>query len=140
MPSTKVREIAAMLKAIHAGEDIVAARQKAVQVIEKMRGLRLANAAEPVASAVEETLAYYDFPEEHWRRIRTTDVFDKHFSESQVMIWSSCPGDRVAKSGVEVESPAAQPLRAPHFFCGTRTPCWWLLLPSRDEAAIARFC
>jgi hypothetical protein len=27
-----------MLKAIHAGEDIVAARQKAVQVIEKMRG------------------------------------------------------------------------------------------------------
>jgi len=45
VPSTKVREIAAMLKAIHAGEDIVAARQKAVQVIEKMRGLRLANAA-----------------------------------------------------------------------------------------------
>jgi len=140
VPSTKVREIAAMLKAIHAGEDIVAARQKAVQVIEKMRGLRLANAAELVATAVEETLAYYNFPEEHWRRIRTTDVFDKHFSESQVMIWSSCPGDRVAKSGVEVESPAAQPLRAPHFFCGTRTPCWWLLLPSRDEAAIARFC
>jgi hypothetical protein len=46
VPSTKVREIAAMLKAIHAGEDIVAARQKAVQVIEKMRGLRLATAAE----------------------------------------------------------------------------------------------
>jgi len=59
VPSTKVREIAAMLKAIHAGEDIVAARQKAVQVIEKMRGLRLANAAELVATAVEETLAYY---------------------------------------------------------------------------------
>jgi len=30
---------AAMLKAIHAGEDIVAARQKAVQVIEKPRDL-----------------------------------------------------------------------------------------------------
>jgi putative transposase len=29
VPSTKVREFAAMLKAIHAGEDIVAARQKA---------------------------------------------------------------------------------------------------------------
>jgi len=37
VPSTKAREIAAMLKAIHAGEDIVAARQKAVQVIEKLR-------------------------------------------------------------------------------------------------------
>ena len=35
VPSTKVREIAAMLKAIHAGEDIVAARQKAVQVMER---------------------------------------------------------------------------------------------------------
>jgi putative transposase len=29
VPSTKVREIAAMLKAIHAGEDIAAAREKA---------------------------------------------------------------------------------------------------------------
>ena len=45
VPSTKGREIAAMLKAIHAGEVIVAARQKAVQVIEKMR---LANVAELV--------------------------------------------------------------------------------------------
>jgi hypothetical protein len=34
-----VREIAAMLKAIHASEDIVAAREKAVRVIEKLRGL-----------------------------------------------------------------------------------------------------
>ena len=58
VPSTKVREIAAMLKAIHAGEDIVAARQKAVQVIEKLRGLRLTKAAELVETAVEETLAY----------------------------------------------------------------------------------
>jgi len=36
VPSTKVREIAAMLKAIHVGEDIAAAQQKkAVRVIEK---------------------------------------------------------------------------------------------------------
>jgi hypothetical protein len=33
VPSTNVREIAAMLKAIHACEDVVAARQKAIQVI-----------------------------------------------------------------------------------------------------------
>src|SRR5262249_30193135 len=37
VPSTKVREIAAMLKAIHAGEDIAAAREKAIRVIEKLR-------------------------------------------------------------------------------------------------------
>jgi transposase-like protein len=69
VPSTKVREVAAMLKAIRAGEDLVAARQQAVRVIEKLRGLRLTTAAELVESAVEETLAYYAFPEEHWRRI-----------------------------------------------------------------------
>ena len=79
VPSTKVREAAAMLKAIHAGEDIAAARQKAVQVIEKLRGLRLTTAAQLVEGAVEETLAYYAFPEEHWRRIRTTDEIDKRF-------------------------------------------------------------
>src|SRR4029450_2122259 len=31
VPGTKVREIAAMLKAIHAGEDIAAAREKAIR-------------------------------------------------------------------------------------------------------------
>ena len=64
-----------MLKAIHASEDIAAAREKAIRVIEKLRGLRLARAADLVEAAVEETLAYYAFPEEHWWRIRTTDVF-----------------------------------------------------------------
>jgi transposase-like protein len=64
---------AAMLKAIHASEDIAAAREKAVRVIEKLRGLRLSRAAELVETAVEETLTYYAFPEEHWRRIRTNN-------------------------------------------------------------------
>src|SRR5205823_1950255 len=63
VPSTKVREIAAMLKAIHASEDIAAAREKAIRVIEKRRGLRLSRAAELVEMAVEETLAYYAFPD-----------------------------------------------------------------------------
>src|SRR3974390_1469684 len=85
VPSTKVREIAAMLKAIHASEDIVAARQKAVQVIEKMRGLRLSNAAELVVTAVEETLAYYTFPEEHWRRIRTNNPLERILREIRRM-------------------------------------------------------
>ena len=59
----------------------MAARQKAVQVIEKMRGLRLANAAELVATALEETLAYYNFPEEHWRRIRTNNPLERILRE-----------------------------------------------------------
>jgi transposase-like protein len=81
VPSTRVREIAAMLTAIHAGEDIAAARQKAVQVIEKLRGLRLNKAAELVETAVEETLAYYSFPGEHWRRIRTNNPLERILRE-----------------------------------------------------------
>jgi putative transposase len=81
VPSTKVREVAAMLKAIHAGEDLVAARQQAVRVIEKLRGLRLTTAAELVETAVEETLAYYAFPEEHWRRIRTNNPLERILRE-----------------------------------------------------------
>ena len=45
MPSTKVREIAAMLNAIHASEDIVTAREKAVRVVEKLAALWLTRAA-----------------------------------------------------------------------------------------------
>ena len=81
VPATKVREIAAMLKAIHASEDIVAAREKAVRVIDKLRGLRLAKAAELVEAAIEETLTYYAFPEEHWRRIRTNNPLERLMRE-----------------------------------------------------------
>ena len=81
VPSTKVREIAAMLKAIHAGEDIVAAREKAIRVIEKLRDSRLIGAAELVETAVEETLTYYGFPEEHWRRIRTNNPLERILRE-----------------------------------------------------------
>jgi transposase-like protein len=81
VPLTKVREIAAMLKAIHAGEDLAAAREKANRVIEKLRGLRLSRAAELVETAVEETLTYYAFPEEHWRRIRTNNPLERILRE-----------------------------------------------------------
>jgi hypothetical protein len=81
VPATKVREIAAMLKVIHASEDIVAAREKAVRVIEKLRTLRLTKAAELVESTVEETLTYYAFPEEHWRRIRTNNPLERILRE-----------------------------------------------------------
>jgi transposase-like protein len=70
-----------MLKAIHASEDIVAAREKAVRVIEKLRALRLTKAAELAEGAVEETLTYYQFPEQHWRRIRTNNPLERILRE-----------------------------------------------------------
>src|SRR5215831_9165712 len=48
-----------------------------IRVIEKLRGLGLSRAAELVETAVEETLTYYAFPEEHWRRIRTNNPLER---------------------------------------------------------------
>jgi putative transposase len=45
VPSGKVKEVAAMLKAIHAQEDRDAAREKARLVIEKLRAMKLRDAA-----------------------------------------------------------------------------------------------
>jgi transposase-like protein len=54
-------------------EGVRARRASLVRVIDKLRGLRLAKAVELAEAAVEETLTYYAFPEEHWRRIRTNN-------------------------------------------------------------------
>jgi putative transposase len=81
VPRPKMREVAAMLKAIHAAEDGQAAREKARQVSAKLREQRLTRAAELVEASIEETLAYYAFPEEHWRRIRTNNPLERILRE-----------------------------------------------------------
>ena len=81
VPRPKMREVAAMLKAIHAAEDVQAARDKARQVGAKLRSVRLTKAAELVEGGIEETLAYYGFPEEHWRRIRTNNPLERILRE-----------------------------------------------------------
>ena len=81
VPATKVREVAAMLKAIHAAEDVAAAREKAGAVIDKLEAMRLMKAAELVEASIGETLTYYAFPEEHWRRIRTNNPLERLMRE-----------------------------------------------------------
>jgi len=46
VPTGKVKEVAAMLKAVHAQEDAQAAREKAAQVVEKLKATKLARAAD----------------------------------------------------------------------------------------------
>jgi transposase-like protein len=41
-----------------------------------LREQRMTKAAELVEGGIEETLAYYAFPEEHWRRIRTNNSLE----------------------------------------------------------------
>ena len=77
VPTGKVKEVAAMLKAIHAQEDAKAAKEKALQVVEKLRAMRLAKAAEIVENGIGETLSYYSMPPEHWRCIRTNNPLER---------------------------------------------------------------
>jgi transposase-like protein len=81
VPKGKVKEVMAMLKAIHAQEDRQAAREKAAQVVEKLLALRLSQAATTVREGVEETLSYMSFPREHWTRIRTNNVLERIMRE-----------------------------------------------------------
>jgi transposase-like protein len=81
VPSGKVKEVAAMLKAIHAQEDRAAARQKAEQVVEKLVAMKLAKAAGIVRDGAEETLSYMIFPREHRSRIRTNNVLERIMRE-----------------------------------------------------------
>jgi transposase-like protein len=43
--------------------------------------MRLGKAAELVETAAPETLAYYAFPEEHWRRFRTNNPLERVMRE-----------------------------------------------------------
>ena len=73
VPTGKVKEVAAMLKAVHAQEDRQAAKEKARQIVDKLRAMKLAKAAELVENGIDETLSYYELPPEHWRCLRTTN-------------------------------------------------------------------
>ena len=81
VPSTKVREVALMLKAIHAQECRAAARAKADEVIAKLKAMRLVKVATWLEETVDETLVYYAFPDEHWRRIRTNNPLERIMRE-----------------------------------------------------------
>jgi len=81
VPSSKMKEVAGMLKAIHAQEDRQEALLKAESVAVKLESMRLSKAASTVRAGVAETLSYYDFPREHWLRIRTNNMLERVMRE-----------------------------------------------------------
>ena len=81
VPKGKVKSVARMLKAIHASEDKQAAREKAEVVIEKLLSQKLVQAAQVVREGIADTLTYYDFPDAHWRRIRTNNPLERILRE-----------------------------------------------------------
>jgi transposase-like protein len=81
VPHKKMREVAAMLKAIHAQEDRQAAQKKACDVAAKLRELKLSKAAEMVEQDCHETLSFYAYPPEHRRYLRTNNPLERIMRE-----------------------------------------------------------
>jgi transposase-like protein len=78
-PTRLKKQIAKMLKAIHAQESKEAAMKKAETVIEQLQFMKLKEAAKVVREGISETLTYMDkpFPFEHWVRIRTNNALER---------------------------------------------------------------
>jgi putative transposase len=76
VPKGKIKDVVAMLKAIHGQEDREEALKKSRSVISKLKEMKLRKASEIVEKGVEETLSYMQFPREHWLRIRTNNPLE----------------------------------------------------------------
>lgn len=81
VPKGKVREVAVMLKAIHAQENREEALKKAESIAMKLENMKLKKAAAMVTNSIHETLEYMFFPQEHWLRIRTNNPLERIMRE-----------------------------------------------------------
>ena len=81
VPRGKMRQVSAMLKAIHAQESREAALEKAERVVTDLRAMRLQKAAELVERSVSETLTFYAYPQTHWLKIRTNNPLERIMRE-----------------------------------------------------------
>jgi transposase-like protein len=83
VPRGKMREVAAMLKAIHAQENREAAESKSKDVIKKLKAMKLKAAAELLENSVHETFAYYAYPPQHWLKIKTNNPMERLLKEAR---------------------------------------------------------
>jgi transposase-like protein len=81
VPNGKIREVATMLKAIHAQEDRKEALAKSSGVVKKLIHMKLKGAAELLEQGAAETMSFYAFPSEHWRHIKTNNPLERILRE-----------------------------------------------------------
>ncbi len=81
VPNAKVKEVARMLKAIHAQESLASAHTKAGDIVGQLGQMKLGKAADLVEGSIEETLTFYRFPDNHWVRIRTNNPMERIIRE-----------------------------------------------------------
>lgn len=77
VPKQKRTKVAKMLKAIHAQESREASEAKAEEVADSLESMKLAAAAKVGRDGCGETLAYTEFPMQHWTRIRTNNAIER---------------------------------------------------------------
>lgn len=77
VPRQKRVKVAKMLKAIHAQESREASEAKAAEVADALEAMKLGAAVKVVREGCRETLAYADFPMQHWTRIRTNNAIER---------------------------------------------------------------
>ncbi|WP_314039430.1 IS256 family transposase [Slackia exigua] len=77
VPKQKRTKVAKMLKAIRAQESREASEAKAEEVADSLESMKLAAAAKVVRDGCGETLAYTEFPMQHWTRIRTNNAIER---------------------------------------------------------------
>ena len=83
VPRGKMREVAAMLKAIHAQESREAAQSKSSDVVQKLRAMKLKAAADLVEKSIHETFAYFVYPPQHWLKIKTNNPMERLLKEAR---------------------------------------------------------
>jgi len=81
VPRNKTKEVARMLKAIYAQENKQAAVEKASAVSQHLREMKLPKAADLIDEKIGETLTYYNYPDNHWVRIRTNNALERIMRE-----------------------------------------------------------
>lgn len=77
VPRSKAKEVATLLKAVHAQESRDAALEKLAAVAARLEEMRLPEAAKLARESGPDTLSYYHFPREHWTRIRTNNGLER---------------------------------------------------------------
>jgi putative transposase len=81
VPKGKMQDVARMLKTVHAQEDAHTVIEKAKQVGEKLRAMKLAKAAEHLDTYVLQTFTFYQLPHTHWRQIKTNNPLERLMRE-----------------------------------------------------------
>ena len=77
VPRRKRTRVAKMLKAIHAQGSREASEAKAAEVANSLESMKLLAAARVVREGCAETLAYTNFPMQHWTRFRTNNAIER---------------------------------------------------------------